>query len=336
MRLIQLTLPKDAETDELLQESHLIARWPDQDSEEHEVLQVLVHKQDVEPIMDAFTLRYQGLDRCRLVLLRVEACLPRLEEKEPPPEDLAQVEKEKKEAAERISREELYQGISSTVKRFRTHAVFVVLSAVVAAVGLMRNDIAILIGAMVIAPLLGPNVALALGVTLGDRNLIRKALLINAFGLTLTLGLSIIMGWIFPLDVLSPAVMSRTTLGVGDLILALVAGTAGTLAFTRGASETLIGVMVAVAMMPPAVTMGMLMGQQEWSLAGGALQLLSANVVCVILSGVATFAIQQVRPRTWWEGKRARNATRLAGGICIVLMAILVALILNSKASEIG
>jgi uncharacterized membrane protein len=98
------------------------------------------------------------------------------------------------------------------------YLVFVVLSTIVAAIGLMKDNVAIIIGAMVIAPFLGPSVALALSATLGDNKLRNDAL--------------------------------KATI-------------VGFLAFTTGASAVVIGVMVAVALLPPLTVFGLLMGSEK-------------------------------------------------------------------------
>ena len=102
----------------------------------------------------------------------------------------------------------------------------------------------------------------------------------------------------------------------------------GALAFTTGLPSALIGVMVAVALMPPLVTCGMLLGEAEWSLSAGAFLLVSANVICVNIAGVATFALQGVRPRTWWEAKKARKATIKAGLILFILFVMLILILI--------
>lgn len=206
-----------------------------------------------------------------------------------------------------------------------------VLSAIVAAVGLIRNDLAVIIGAMVIAPLLTPNVALALSTTLGDTDLLRNSLKTGFVGFSTAIILSVIIGLIFKIDPAVPAIASRTTIGISDVVLALASGSAGTLAFTSGASGTLIGVMVAVALMPPLVTFGMLLGSGHIILAVKALLLVITNIICVNLAGVGTFLIQGVRPKTWWETEKAKKSARIAALCWGILLIILTAIILLDK-----
>ena len=100
--------------------------------------------------------------------------------------------------SERISREELYEDLSGYARITRIHLYMVVLSTIVAATGIARDSPTILIGAMVIAPLLGPNVALALATTLGDTGLARRAIRTTALGL----GLAILVAFSLVLEVI--------------------------------------------------------------------------------------------------------------------------------------
>lgn len=110
--------------------------------------------------------------------------------------------------------------------------------------------------------------------------------------------------------------------------MALASGCAGALAFTTGVSTTLIGVMVAVALLPPLVTFGLLLGGGHLVLAMGALSLFLVNLICVNLAGVTTFLVQGIHPATWWEKDQAEKATRIAIVLWIALLAALVGLIL--------
>ncbi len=214
----------------------------------------------------------------------------------------------------------------------RTFVSLIILSSIVAAVGLMRNDIAIIIGAMVIAPLLTPNMALSLATTLGDIELGKNALKTNLIGIFLAILFSVCIGVIFTIDASVPAIASRTSISVSDIIVAFAAGSAGALAFTTGFPGALIGVMVAVALMPPLVAVGMLAGSGQFIPAMGALMLFAVNLICVNLAGVVTFIIQGIRPRTWWEAERAKKATIKAAIIWgALLFALIIILYLTPK-----
>ncbi len=191
----------------------------------------------------------------------------------------------------------------------------VALSAVVAAVGIDYNNITVVIGAMVIAPLLGPNVALALATALGDTQLAKSAAKTSIVGTLVALAVAIPTGLLVKVDPRVGEIQSRLHTQLKDVVLALASGSAGVLSITTGASAALIGVMVAVALLPPLVTFGLLVGAGYLGLAVHAMLLFVTNVICVNLAGVATLLAQNVRPRTWWEADRARKATKDRGHV---------------------
>ena len=289
------------------------------------LVRILLDAEQSEAVLDVLDERYAGKDGNRVVILPVEGTLPRAEAE--PEAALGQLRPPEK-SPERIGREELYEDIKDAARCSRVYLAMVVLSTIVAAVGLYYNSVAIIIGAMVIAPLLGPNVALSLGTTLGDLSLLRHAFLTAVAGIATTMVLSVIIGALVHVNPASPEVASRNGVGLGDVAVALASGCAGALAFTTGVSATLIGVMVAVALLPPLVTFGLLLGGGHSALAMGALSLFLMNLICVNLAGVMTFLVQGIRPAIWWEKDRAVKATRIAIGLWAALLARLVGLIL--------
>ncbi|WP_022835196.1 TIGR00341 family protein [Salisaeta longa] len=260
----------------------------------------------------------------RVVVSTVNATLPRPELADEAPED-------EDTATSRINREELYADLSEAVSVTPVHFALVVLSTIVAAAGILRDSVAVVIGAMVIAPLIGPNIALALGTTLADRELLKRATQVNLLGLLLAFGLSWALGMAIPVDASIGEISARTQVGLSDVLLALAAGIAGALSTTRGLSTALVGVMVAVALMPPLVVLGLLLGSAQWTLAGHTGLLLTTNVVGVNLAAVGTFLAQGIRPGTWYEAQKARQATRWALLLWTTALAVLVVAILAAN-----
>lgn len=344
LRLIEVYLPLD-QTDRLDElvgpdaEERTIGIWEEWHSEDQALIRLLVDVEETEGLLDTLHQAFSNVEEFRVLLLSVEATLPR---PEPPEEEEEAGEGEAVEAEEeaddrktsRISREELYTQLSDQVRPSPTFLVLVALSTLVAAVGLVNNNVAVIIGAMVIAPLLGPNMALSLATTLGDLDLAQRAVRINAIGIGAALGLSIVAGILLPLlpsipDIAGiPEVDLRSRAGIGDIALALASGGAGALSFTLGLSTAVVGVMVSVALLPPLVAFGMLMGAGSWMEAFGALQLLLVNVICINLAGVMTFLVQGIGPATWWEAKKARRATRRAIVVWAILLLVLVGVML--------
>lgn len=303
--------------------------WWDDVGEELRFTSVLLPSDGVEPLTDVLHDRFEADPRFRLILMPVEATRPRLEV----PEESGPAAPTESEGGKiqtligRISREELYEDIGSGVSHGRLFVAMVVISTVVAAAGLLRGSAAVIIGAMVIAPLLGPNMALALATTLGDRALMKKALRANGLGVAIALAMSIAMGMVVEVDPSMPELVARTRVDLTDLALALASGTAGALAFTAGVPATLVGVMVAVALLPPVAAAGIYFGAGQWVRAVDAASLFAVNVVCVNLAATATFLVQGVRPDTWWEKARAKQATRRALAAWLTLLAMLALLL---------
>jgi len=324
LRILEIILPNTSAKSlkDLPHDGDVLGRWDVPLEDERVSIRLLVDSALVEEMMDELQSRYGNVDGYRVMLFNVEATLPRIEKQEKP----ASHEPPKK-TSERISREEIFDDIAKSANVSNVFMAQVVLATLVAAVGLMRNDVAILVGAMVIAPLLGPNMSLCLATTLGDWSLAIKSLKANFVGLTIALVASLTIGMFFPVSLVQEAIAARTHVSAGDIILALASGCAGVLAFTTGAPSALIGVMVAVALLPPFAVFGLLLAAGEYHAASGALMLVATNVICVNLAGTLTFFVQGLRPQSFWEAKRAKTATRIAIATWVCLLAILGTLI---------
>jgi uncharacterized hydrophobic protein (TIGR00341 family) len=161
---------------------------------------------------------------------------------------------------------------------------------------------------MVIAPLLGPNLALALSTALGDVELMIRSLKTMVIGFIIALSLSFALGAVWQGELNSFELMSRTRVGFDSIALALVSGAAAVLSMATGLSSVLVGVMVAVALLPPCAVVGIMLGAGEYDLAAGAGLLLAVNIVCVNLSAKLVFLFKGVGPRTWYEKKKAKKA----------------------------
>lgn len=257
----------------------------------------------------------------RIVVLPIEAHLPK-------PND----EEKQKDDSASTARESLYQEVEKGARIDSNFFILVMLSTVVAAIGLVEDNIAVVIGAMVIAPLLGPNLALSLGTALGDADLIRKSIKSLTLGILVAIGTSVFIGLFWPGDLKSYELMTRTDAHLDSIALALASGAAATLSLTTGLSGILVGVMVAVALLPPAVTLGMMLGNGNMQLAIGAGLLLAINIVCINLASKLVFFFKGVRPRTWLEKEKAKAAmVRYLLGWLLTLAALLIFMYMRSS-----
>ena len=135
------------------------------------------------------------------------------------------------------------------------------------------------------------------------------------------------LGFLLTVDSSVQEISMRTEVALSDIALALASGAAGVLAYTLGMSAAVIGVMVAVALLPPLVTAGLLLGNGEYELAFYALILLLTNVICVNLAAIATFILQGIRPRTWYESAKAKRANIIAITMWLSLLLTLAVII---------
>lgn len=297
------------------------------------VVRILSELDGQQDLLDALQDRLSAYRGWQIVLLSVEATIPHPAKAKKAAEKEAQAngEEPKAEAKRRsqqtASREELYTEIGKGVRLDTNYFLFVILSTIVAAIGLLEDNVAVVIGAMVIAPLLGPNLAFAFGAALGDRSLMLQAARVNIIGLMVALAISVGLGVVMPLDLTSDELLSRTTVGYESVALALASGAAAVLSMTTGLSSALVGVMVAVALLPPTATLGFMIGSGDWDRAWGAFLLLSVNIVSVNLAAQLVFLRQGVSPWRWYEKARAKQSARVNLFFWMVLLALSLGLI---------
>lgn len=278
-------------------------------------MRMLVNDDKVQSVLDTLQNVLGAQTAARIVVLNVEASLPRSE-----------AEKRKPEKSAMAAREAIYEEVKKNAQLDLNYVLLVMLSTIVSAIGLIEDNVAVVIGAMVIAPLLGPNLALSLATALGDSLLVQKSIKTLLAGLLLALLLSGLLGAVWPAELSSPELLSRTHAGMDSIALALASGAAAALSLTTGLSTTLVGVMVAVALLPPAVTLGIMLGQVHLDLAVGAGLLLAVNIVCVNLASKIVFFIKGISPRTWLEKEKAKRAMTVyvMGWMVTLLVLILV------------
>jgi uncharacterized hydrophobic protein (TIGR00341 family) len=289
------------------------------------LIRLLVGEMDRQSLLDRLQAALGKSENWNIVMLPTDVVIPRETEEEG--EGPATDEKEEKEEQARASREELYNLVAAGVHIDRNFMLLVVLSTVVASVGLERDNVAVVIGAMVIAPLLGPNVAFAFATAIADRSLMFSATRSSILGIALSIVVAAALTHITGANVGSAELMARTSLDYGGIVLALASGAAAALSVTTGLSATLVGVMVAVALLPPAATVGIMLAANRLDLAAGAAMLLGANVACVNLSAQLVFISKGIRPRRWHERRSARKAVALSLATWICLLAVLILII---------
>jgi len=292
------------------------------------IVTIVVGDIDRQALLDRFEAALGKSENWRIVMLPADTAIDRsASEMKPAGKPREEAEAEQKEEQARASREELRNLVTAGIRTDADFILLVILSTIVASVGLEQDSIAILIGAMVIAPLLGPNVAFAFGAAIGDYPLMLSAMRSNATGIVLSVFIAAALALVVPPNIDSHELIARTSLDYAAIALALASGAAAALSITTGLSSMLVGVMVAVALLPPAVTVGIMAAAGRSDLAFGAAMLLVANIACVNLAAQVVFLTKGVRPRTWNERHSARRAVAVNLTAWIGLIGVLVAII---------
>lgn len=167
------------------------------------------------------------------------------------------------------------------------------LSAVISTLGLLANSVAVIIGAMIIAPLMGPIVGMAYSTAMGNRKLLRRSIFTLFKGVILTVAVSYITALAIGLDTVDSEILSRTNPTLIDFGIAMAAGMAGAFTQTRRSiSDAIPGVAIAVALVPPLSVIGIGLALGEGTIASGASLLFCTNLICIIFFGGLVFLFQ--------------------------------------------
>lgn len=301
-----------------------IRTYAESQNEGRSTVTMLAGPETRQALVDAVQAALSSRNDWRLTILPVETTVPL-------PRDEVEERARKAKASEvkfgGMTREEVWNSVWGQAKFDQTFVVFVLLSTVVAALGMLTNSVAVVVGAMVIAPLLGPNLAFSVGVALGDSTLISRALVTNLAGIAVALGLSVLIGVLWPGELTSEELVSRAKVDFVGMAVALASGAAAALSLVTGVSSALVGVMVAVALLPPTSAIGIFLGSGNWPQAGGAAMLLAVNIVSVNLAAHTILFWRGVRPRTFFENKKAARGRKISGAVWITALALLAGLL---------
>lgn len=206
-----------------------------------------------------------------------------------------------------------------------------VLSSVIAAAGVCSDSTATVIGAMIVAPLSTPILAVGLATVTGRGHLLRS----SVFHLVLGIVVVIAVGFLFaqvlpnPTSVLDNSqVRGRTSPTLMDLLAALATGLVGAIAITRrDVGDVLPGVAIAISLVPPLAVTGVCLGSGEPALGLGALVLFASNVVAMIITATVVLVVAGYRPSTAHRDRRHRGAYVLLG---VTLCVVAVPMVVNS------
>ncbi|HWH17715.1 MAG TPA: DUF389 domain-containing protein [Allosphingosinicella sp.] len=161
------------------------------------------------------------------------------------------------------------------------YAFMTVMSAGIAVLGLLLSSPAVVIGAMLISPLMGPIVGLGFAIATFDSVEMRRALAASGLGVALAVGFCGAIVLLSPLQTVTDEIAARTRPNLFDLLVALFSGLAGSYAMIRGRHGAIVGVAIATALMPPLATIGFGLATLNWTVFWGSSLLFFTNFVVV-------------------------------------------------------
>jgi len=185
------------------------------------------------------------------------------------------------------------------------YSVLILMSAALASLGLLLNSAAVIIGAMLVAPLMSPLGALATGMATGLIGITRRAALTLLQGVGLAILISIFMGAVLPTDTPTAEMLARGTPSLLDAAVALFSGLVAAFAIARKEiPAALAGVAIAAALMPPICTIGLGLAFGNMPLAAGATLLFVTNIVFIVVAENVVFLWMGFRPGRHPESER--------------------------------
>lgn len=222
-----------------------------------------------------------------------------------------------------VSKEEVYSKAKKYESFSRIEIALVGLSASVAAYGLALNNLALLIGAMMLAPMLAPFVSSALSISVGDLSLMKGALSEGATSVAVTIAVGLGSVAIVPID-MTPAMRLVASPGLPSVLLALMVGSAAALSFATGAKEQIAGVAVAIALVPPIAAVGIGIRMLNLSFSLQAASVAAMNLASIVVAGFATFRLLGFQPSTYYRKKKASRMKYILPAITAVAIILVI------------
>lgn len=220
-----------------------------------------------------------------------------------------------------------YETIVSASRDDLDYYIMLISSCLIATFGLLQNSPAVIIGAMIVAPLMGPISGFSAAVLWGRLSDITQSLFTLLKSMIIVLGITVSLSWLLPRVDFLDQLLARTSAGLFDIGVALASGFVGAYgAINKKVSASLSGVAIAVALMPPLCTVGIALGRGLWQYAGGAFLMFGINILGISLAALFVFWIFGLHPVPKQEKEGQVQLVRRALGQIVISLIALVAI----------
>lgn len=201
------------------------------------------------------------------------------------------------------------------------------LSTLIASFGLLSNSTAVVIGAMLIAPLMGPIFGLTMGLVRGDGLVLRRAVIAETSGVACSIALGLLVGLLPLHPQFGSEVLGRTSPNLLDLAVALGSGLVGAYCMVnRRLSETIAGVAIATAVVPPLATCGLCLAAGMYGRAAGAFLLFGTNFIAIQFAATVVFLLAGLEEERAAAGRPLARMARMLGPGLVLLTVLGVSL----------
>jgi uncharacterized hydrophobic protein (TIGR00271 family) len=222
---------------------------------------------------------------------------------------------------------EVIQQASDLTRSNTNYIVMITIAAIIATMGLLQNSAAVIIGAMLVAPLMSPLMGFGVGLAIGQLDMMRRSFSTVVNGILIVLASAAFFGFITQIPSPTNEMLARGKPNLLDMVVAIASGAVGAFAMARrDLTSALAGVAIAAALVPPICTTGIAFAMQDYNLMMGAGTLSLVNVICISIAAAGTFAILGVRH----EGKIPLRNRLLASLGILIIMAIPLGILLNN------
>jgi uncharacterized hydrophobic protein (TIGR00271 family) len=236
------------------------------------------------------------------------------------------------EGDDALDRSLILASVARDARLDKKFLLLIILAAMIATLGLLQSSTAVVIGAMLVSPLMGPIMGVGFGLATLESNLIRRSLVTLAAGMAVAVLVAMLIIWLSPIRDVTPELRARTQPTLLDLGVAVVGGIAGVYAIMRKLSGVMVGVAIATALVPPLSTVGFGLATGRFDFAVGAALLFLTNTLAIAFAATIVARLNHFGPSLTPQ----HTAMQVTGIFATLgILSIPLALTLNSLAGEV-